>query len=217
MAEIVSINGYSLKDSTARVSAAQNTADIKKLQDNIKDIQSTVNGTDVSLNETTEALGSQIIAVQTAATSAQTAAESAQTSADSAVALANANLESINGLNNALGTVNARIDEVDGKFPSLNSGIASLGSRTGAAESEILSIKTKLNDLSSASTVVPGENGKDGADGKSAYDIWLANGHDGSEADFLASLRPSTEELTALITEILGNQESSETPPPGIS
>lgn len=44
-------------------------------------------------------------------------------------------------------------------------------------------------------------DGKDGADGKSAYEIWLAEGNEGSEADFLASLKGadgtvSFEELT---------------------
>ena len=31
--------------------------------------------------------------------------------------------------------------------------------------------------------------GADGADGQSAYDLWLAQGNTGSEADFLASLK----------------------------
>ena len=35
----------------------------------------------------------------------------------------------------------------------------------------------------------PGEQGEPGADGKSAYDIWLDNGEQGSESDFLASLK----------------------------
>lgn len=34
-----------------------------------------------------------------------------------------------------------------------------------------------------------GESGENGADGKSAYQIWLDAGNDGSEADFLASLK----------------------------
>lgn len=36
-----------------------------------------------------------------------------------------------------------------------------------------------------------GDAGKDGADGKSAYQIWLDNGHTGSEADFLNWLKGS--------------------------
>lgn len=32
-------------------------------------------------------------------------------------------------------------------------------------------------------------DGRDGVDGKSAYDLWLANGNTGSEADFLESLK----------------------------
>lgn len=36
---------------------------------------------------------------------------------------------------------------------------------------------------------VPGANGKDGTDGKSAYQIWLDNGHSGTETDFLNSLK----------------------------
>ena len=35
----------------------------------------------------------------------------------------------------------------------------------------------------------PGEQGEPGADGKSAYDIWLDDGGEGSESDFLASLK----------------------------
>ena len=34
-----------------------------------------------------------------------------------------------------------------------------------------------------------GQPGRDGADGKSAYQIWLDNGHSGTEADFLNSLK----------------------------
>lgn len=34
-----------------------------------------------------------------------------------------------------------------------------------------------------------GANGKDGVDGKSAYEIWLEAGHEGTEADFLAWLK----------------------------
>lgn len=34
-----------------------------------------------------------------------------------------------------------------------------------------------------------GKDGKDGADGKSAYQIWLDNGHTGTEADFLEWLK----------------------------
>lgn len=38
-----------------------------------------------------------------------------------------------------------------------------------------------------------GDAGKDGLDGKSAYEIWLDNGHIGTEEDFLNSLRsPNT-------------------------
>jgi hypothetical protein len=36
---------------------------------------------------------------------------------------------------------------------------------------------------------VLGRDGKDGADGKSAYQIWLDEGNTGTEADFLASLK----------------------------
>lgn len=39
-----------------------------------------------------------------------------------------------------------------------------------------------------------GDAGADGADGKSAYDIWLEEGHEGTEADFLASLKGDTGE-----------------------
>ena len=35
----------------------------------------------------------------------------------------------------------------------------------------------------------PGADGKDGKDGASAYEIWLAEGNTGTEADFLASLK----------------------------
>ena len=35
----------------------------------------------------------------------------------------------------------------------------------------------------------PGTNGKNGADGKSTYEIWLDNGHTGTETDFLNSLK----------------------------
>ena len=35
----------------------------------------------------------------------------------------------------------------------------------------------------------PGTNGKNGADGKSTYQIWLDNGHTGTETDFLNSLK----------------------------
>ena len=34
-----------------------------------------------------------------------------------------------------------------------------------------------------------GQDGKDGVDGKSAYEIWLENGHEGTETDFLAWLK----------------------------
>lgn len=40
-----------------------------------------------------------------------------------------------------------------------------------------------------------GEPGEPGEDGTSAYEAWLAAGNDGSEADFLASLRPTPDEL----------------------
>lgn len=36
---------------------------------------------------------------------------------------------------------------------------------------------------------IPGTNGKNGADGKSTYQIWLDNGHTGTETDFLNSLK----------------------------
>lgn len=34
-----------------------------------------------------------------------------------------------------------------------------------------------------------GQNGKDGTDGKSAYEIWLEQGNEGTEEDFIASLK----------------------------
>lgn len=42
---------------------------------------------------------------------------------------------------------------------------------------------------SSAIAIPSGAPGKDGEDGASAYDIWLANGHEGTEADFLEWLK----------------------------
>lgn len=36
---------------------------------------------------------------------------------------------------------------------------------------------------------IPGKDGKDGKDGKSAYEIWLSLGNEGSETDFIASLK----------------------------
>lgn len=50
-----------------------------------------------------------------------------------------------------------------------------------------------------------GLNGKDGAsgkDGKSAYEIWLAAGHSGSEDDFLQSLKGDTEPFDNVVTSI---------------
>lgn len=41
----------------------------------------------------------------------------------------------------------------------------------------------------------PGPQGEPGEDGASAYEAWLAAGNSGSEADFLASLRPTPGEL----------------------
>ena len=34
-----------------------------------------------------------------------------------------------------------------------------------------------------------GQNGKDGNDGKSAYEIWLEQGNEGTKEDFIASLK----------------------------
>lgn len=34
-----------------------------------------------------------------------------------------------------------------------------------------------------------GQNGKNGIDGKSAYKIWLEQGNEGTEEDFIASLK----------------------------
>ena len=42
---------------------------------------------------------------------------------------------------------------------------------------------------SSAIAIPSGAPGKDGEDGASAYDIWLTNGHEGTEADFLEWLK----------------------------
>ena len=42
---------------------------------------------------------------------------------------------------------------------------------------------------SSAIAIPSGAPGKDGEDGASAYEIWLANGHEGTEADFLDWLK----------------------------
>ena len=48
-----------------------------------------------------------------------------------------------------------------------------------------------------------GQNGKDGNDGKSAYEIWIEQGNEGTEQDFLDSLKASgTGEGSCLLTEV---------------
>ena len=57
-----------------------------------------------------------------------------------------------------------------------------------------------VGTLSSGNAIVGGlgtviaRDGKDGVDGKSAYEIWLDEGNTGTEAEFLASLKELTEQ-----------------------
>lgn len=57
---------------------------------------------------------------------------------------------------------------------------------------------------------IPAPNPKDGNDGKSAYQIWLDLGNEGTQGDFIASLVPKVEDkVTNLrINEITGEIES---------
>ena len=56
-------------------------------------------------------------------------------------------------------------------------------------------IKELTDEVPDPVTLV-GLNGEDGADGKSAYDIWLENGNVGTEQDFLNSLKPDLTNLS---------------------
>lgn len=49
-------------------------------------------------------------------------------------------------------------------------------------------LSSKINDVADRVTIIEEGGGAVGADGKSAYEIWLEQGNEGTEADFLASL-----------------------------
>lgn len=55
---------------------------------------------------------------------------------------------------------------------------------------QCLALKGDTGDTGeTGATGASGADGADGADGKSAYDIWIDAGNEGTEADFLTSLK----------------------------
>lgn len=73
---------------------------------------------------------------------------------------------------------------------------------SGVDEEEVTRIVTDYIEANKDS--LKGADGKDGVDGKSAYEIALANGFEGTEAEWLKSLEANAEEIKTYIDNQIG-------------
>lgn len=83
-------------------------------------------------------------------------------------------------------------DEVNANFDLLKNRIEALRSEIGTNFTELQALEAELAEVAEGVVGPQGPEGPQGPQGEaglSAYDIWLAEGYTGTEADFLASLQ----------------------------